>query len=78
MAHSGEKRNAYRLMNEAPRGKRSLGRHRHRWNNNIKLHITDTRCEAVNWITWLKGCFCGALKNMVINSQVLRRGREFF
>ena len=38
-------------------GKRSLGRHRHKWNNNIKLHITDTRCEAVNWVTWLRRVF---------------------
>ena len=31
MAHFGEKRNACRLLDEAPAGKRSLRRHKHKW-----------------------------------------------
>jgi hypothetical protein len=44
----------YKSFVKKPGGKRSIGRHRNRCKNNIKLHITDTRCEAVKWITLLR------------------------
>jgi hypothetical protein len=34
---NGEKRNAYRLLVGKPEGKRSLGRPRRRWVDNIKM-----------------------------------------
>jgi len=36
VARTGEKRNAYILV-ERPEGKRSLGRRRRRWENNIRI-----------------------------------------
>jgi hypothetical protein len=33
----GEKRNAYRILVGKPEGKRPLGRHRHRWEDNIRM-----------------------------------------
>jgi hypothetical protein len=35
----GEKRNAYRILVGKPEGKRSLGRPRRRWVENIKIKI---------------------------------------
>jgi hypothetical protein len=39
VARMGEKRNAYRILVGKPEGKRSLGRPRHRWDNNIKMDL---------------------------------------
>jgi hypothetical protein len=36
---SGEKTNIYRFLVQKPEGKRSTGRTRHRWADNIKMHI---------------------------------------
>jgi hypothetical protein len=45
-----EKRNAYRLLVEKPKGKRLLGRPRHRWVDNVKMDIGETRWGDVDWI----------------------------
>jgi hypothetical protein len=36
---NGEKRNAYRILVRNPEGKRSLGRPRRRWVDNIKMDL---------------------------------------
>jgi hypothetical protein len=36
VAHMREMRNAYKIVVGMPAGKRSLGRHKHRWVGNIK------------------------------------------
>jgi hypothetical protein len=42
----GEKRKAYRLLLRNPEGKRSLGRPRHRWVNNISIDLGDVgKCD---------------------------------
>jgi hypothetical protein len=33
-----------------PEGKRSLGKPRHSWEDNIKMGIKEIRCENVDWI----------------------------
>jgi hypothetical protein len=38
-----EKRNVYRLFVGKPEGKRSLGRPRHRWVDNIKMDLEEVR-----------------------------------
>jgi hypothetical protein len=39
VAQMGEKRNVYRLLVGKPEGKRSLGRPRHRWVEDIKMDV---------------------------------------
>jgi hypothetical protein len=46
----GEKRNAYRILVGKPEGKRPLGRPRRRWVNNIKLDLTATGWDGMDWI----------------------------
>jgi hypothetical protein len=38
---NGEKRNTYRILMGKPEGKRSLGRSRRRWVDNIKMDLRD-------------------------------------
>ena len=35
----GEMRGAYRVLVRKPEGMRALGRHRHRWEDNIKMDL---------------------------------------
>jgi hypothetical protein len=44
---NGEKRNAYRILVGNPEGKRTLGRPRRRWVDNIKM---DLRLDGMDWI----------------------------
>jgi hypothetical protein len=33
-----------------PEGKRTLGRTRHRWEDNIKMDLQEVECESMDWI----------------------------
>jgi ribosome biogenesis protein Tsr3 len=46
----GEKRNAYRLLVGKPEGKRSLGRPRRRWVDNIRMDLVEVSWSDVDWI----------------------------
>jgi hypothetical protein len=46
----GEKRNVYRLLVGKPEGKRSLGRPRRRWIDNIKVDLLEIGLSVVYWI----------------------------
>jgi hypothetical protein len=46
----GEGRDVYRVLVRRPEGKRSLGRSRRRWEDNIKMDLRETRFDVVNWI----------------------------
>jgi hypothetical protein len=50
VARIGEKRNAYRSLMGKPEGKRSLGRPRHRWVDNIKMDHLEIGWGDVDWI----------------------------
>jgi len=39
VANIGDSRGAYRVLVGKPEGKRSLGRHGHRWEDNIKMYL---------------------------------------
>jgi hypothetical protein len=41
-----EKRNAYRILVGNPEGKRSLGRPRHRWVDNINTDLREIRWDG--------------------------------
>jgi hypothetical protein len=46
----GEKRNAYRLLVGKPEGRRTLGRPRRRWVNNIRMDLVEVEWGDVDWI----------------------------
>jgi hypothetical protein len=64
----GEKRNAYRILVGQPEGKRSLGRPRCRWVDNIKMDHREIGWDGVDLIDvaqdrdWWR-----ALVNMVLS-----------
>jgi hypothetical protein len=47
-----EGRGVYRVLVGRPKGKRPLGRPRHRWEDNINLDLMGTGTNGANWI-WL-------------------------
>jgi hypothetical protein len=52
-----EKRNAYRILVEDPEGKRSLGRPRRRWVDNIKMDLRETGWNGYKPVQG--SCECG-------------------
>jgi hypothetical protein len=50
VAGTGEDRNSYRVLESKPQGKRPLAKLRCRWENNIKMDLTDAGCDSVEWI----------------------------
>jgi hypothetical protein len=45
-----EGRNFYRVLVGRPEGKRPLGRHTHRWDDNIKMDLREIGIDGANWI----------------------------
>jgi hypothetical protein len=43
-------KDVYRVLVERPEGKRSLGRPRRRWEDNIKMDLKEIRIDGANWI----------------------------
>jgi len=50
VANMGERRGVYRVLVAKPEGKRSLGRTRHRWEENIKMDLQEVGCQGMDWI----------------------------
>jgi hypothetical protein len=50
VARMGEGRGVYRFLVGRPEGKRPLGRHRRRWEDNIKLDLREIGIDGANWI----------------------------
>jgi hypothetical protein len=48
----GEGRGIYRVLVKRPKGKRPLGRPRHRWEDNIKMDLRELGIDGVNWV-WI-------------------------
>jgi hypothetical protein len=48
MALMGEGRGVYRVLVGRPEGKRSLGRPRHRWEDNIKMDLREIVIDGAN------------------------------
>jgi hypothetical protein len=46
----GERRGVYRVLVGKPEGKRPLERPRHRWEDNILLHLQEMGCGVMDWI----------------------------
>ena len=45
-----ERKGLYRVLVGKPEGKRSLGRPRHRWEDNIKTYLQKVECGGMEWI----------------------------
>jgi len=50
VARMGERRVLYRVLVGKAKGKRSLGRPRHRWEDNIKMNLQEVGCGGVDRI----------------------------
>jgi hypothetical protein len=50
VARIGERRGAYRALVGKPEGRRTLGRPRRRWVDNIKMDLREVGCGGVDWI----------------------------
>jgi hypothetical protein len=71
VARMGEKINVCRLLVRKPEGKRTLGRPRRRWVDNIKIDLLERGLVGVDWISLAqdRGKW-RALVNAVMNLQV--------
>ena len=50
VARTGERRVVYRVLVGKPEEKRPLGRHRRRWEDNIKMDLQEVGCGSMDWI----------------------------
>ena len=50
VAYLGKSRGLYRDLVGKPEEKRSLGRPRRRWEDNIKVDVHEVGCEGKEWI----------------------------
>jgi len=50
VAHAGERRGVYRILVDKPEGKRPLGRHRCRWEDNMKVDLQEVVCGGLDLI----------------------------
>jgi hypothetical protein len=67
----GQKRNAYSILVGKPEGKRSLGRPRRRWMDNIKMDLREIGWDGIDWIDLAEDRDqWRALTNMIMNLRV--------
>jgi hypothetical protein len=67
----GASRGEYRVLVGKPEGNRPLGRHRHRWEDNIKMDLQEVGCGFMNWIELVQDrAVRRALVNAVMNFRV--------
>ena len=50
VARMGKSGGVYRVLLGKPKGKKPLGRPRHRWEDNIKMDLQEVECEGMYWI----------------------------
>jgi hypothetical protein len=50
VARIGEERGVYRVLVGKSKGKRSLGRPRRRWEDNIRMNLQEVGCGGMDWI----------------------------
>jgi hypothetical protein len=67
----GEGRGVHRVLVGRPKGKRPLGRPRHRWEDNIKMDLQEMGPGGMNWIDLAQDRdSLQALVNAVMNLRV--------
>ena len=50
VARKEEGRGAFKILTGKPKGKRPLGRPRHRWEDNIRMDLDEIDFNAGNWV----------------------------
>jgi hypothetical protein len=50
----GEGRGAYRILVGRPEGRRQLGRHKRRWEDNIKMDLQEVGWGAWTGLIWFR------------------------
>jgi hypothetical protein len=45
-----EGRSAFKILTDKPTGKRPLGRHRHRWEDIIRMDLKEIGINTRNWV----------------------------
>jgi hypothetical protein len=50
VARIGERRGIYKILVGKSEGKRSLGRPRRKWQDNIKMELQEVGCGGMDWI----------------------------
>jgi len=45
-----EGRSVFKILSGKPTGKRPLGRHRHRWEDNIRMDLKEISINMRNWV----------------------------
>ena len=48
--HMWVRRSIYKVVVGKPEGQRPLGRHGHRWEDNIKMDLQEVGCGGMDWI----------------------------
>jgi hypothetical protein len=54
VVRKGEGRGVYRVLVRKPEEKRSLGRPKRRWEDNIEMDLQEVGCGDMDWIGWLR------------------------
>jgi hypothetical protein len=47
--------NAYKILVEKPEGRRPIGRHKRRWEDNIRMDLGEIRWGGVDWMHLAQG-----------------------
>ena len=64
-------RSAFKILTVTPTGKRSLGRSRRRWENNIGMDLKEIGINPRNWVDLSQyRYYWRALMNVALNLQV--------
>ena len=61
MARMWDMRGAYKVLMRKPEGKKSHGRPRRRWEDNIKTDLQEVRWGDMTGLIWLRAGTCGGL-----------------
>jgi hypothetical protein len=54
VAHMGEERKVYKVLVGKPKGKRPLGRLRHKWEDGIKMDLREIGWRVWSGCSWLR------------------------
>jgi hypothetical protein len=60
----GEGRGVYRVLVGTSKGKKPLGRPRHRWEDNINMDLREIGIDGAHWIRLAQGPTAGFCENV--------------